>query len=201
MRIRIHDIYRRQTLYKSSIMLRPLLSGATISALAIVGGLGISAHADNCAVLTNSIQAQSSISSVNLVTHTDSTAQTLEQAVYQQISQYRASQNLPALAISDSLTQQARQHSQDMATGKMPFSHQGFDQRVKEIAKSVPYRGAAENIAYNMGYEDPATQAVEGWLKSPGHLKNIQGTYGLTGIGVSRNVKGEIYFTQIFIRR
>ena len=189
-------------------MLRPFLSEATIAALATIGSLGISAHADNCASLTNSIPAHSiliptpsSIASGNLAARTDSTTQALEQSVYQQINRYRASHKLPALAIEASLTRQARQHSQDMATGKMPFSHQGFDQRVKEIAKSVPYRGAAENIAYNMGYEDPATQAVEGWLKSPGHLKNIQGAYGLTGIGVSRNAKGEIYYTQIFIRR
>lgn len=188
-------------MYKSSIMLRPLLTRATIATLAIVGGLSLSAHADNRANLTSSIPAQPSIASVSLAARTDSTTQALEQAVYRQINQYRARKGLSALTIADSLTQQARLHSQDMATGKMPFSHQGFDQRVKEIAKSVPYRGAAENIAYNMGYEDPASQAVEGWLKSPGHLKNIQETYGLTGIGVSRNAKGEIYFTQIFIRR
>ncbi len=182
-------------------MLRSFSSGATISVLAILGSLGIYARAASCAKLPNLIPAQSSTGSIDLAVRTDLTTQALEQAVYRQINQYRASQKLPALAIADSLTQQARQHSQDMATGKMPFSHQGFDQRVKEIAKSVPYRGAAENIAYNMGYEDPTTQAVDGWLKSPGHLKNIKGAYGLTGIGVSRNAKGEIYFTQIFIRR
>lgn len=182
-------------------MLRPFLSGAAISALVTMSLLGVSAHADNRTNLTNSISAEPSVPPVKLAVRTDSTTQALEKAVYQQINQYRASRKLPPLAIADALTQQARQHSQDMANGKVPFSHQGFDQRVREIAKSVSYRGAAENIAYNMGYKDPATQAVEGWLKSPGHLKNIQGTYGLTGIGVSRNAKGEIYFTQIFIRR
>ena len=181
-------------------MLRPLLSRATITALALVGSLGVPAHADNRTNLVNLTPVQPSTVSVTLITYTNSTTQ-LEQSIYQQINHYRASLGLPALVIADSLTQQARQHSQDMAAGKMPFSHQGFDQRVKEIAKSVPYRGATENIAYNMGYEDPTTQAVESWLKSPGHLKNIQGAYGLTGVGVSRNAKGEIYFTQIFIRK
>jgi len=188
-------------LYKSSIMLRPLLTRATIAALTIVGSLSLSAHADNRASLTSSIPAQPSRASVNLAARTDSTTQALEQAVHRQINQYRVSKGLSALTIADSLTQQARLHSQDMAAGKVPFSHQGFDRRVKEIAKSIPYRGAAENIAYNMGYGDPTTQAVEGWLKSPGHLKNIRGAYGLTGVGVSRNAKGEIYFTQIFIRK
>ena len=136
-----------------------------------------------------------------MIAQANSTTQSLEQAAYQQINRYRASKGLPALTIAASITQQARQHSQDMATGKVPFGHQGFEGRVKEIAKSVSYRAAAENVAYNMGYSDPATQAVQGWLKSPGHLKNIQGNYGSTGIGVSRNAKGEIYFTQVFIRQ
>ena len=182
-------------------MLRPLLSGATIASLTIVGGLGISSAAQTRATLTKPIPAVPSTASVNLVAQANLTTQSLEQAVYQQINQYRASKGLPALTIVPALTQQARLHSQDMSTGKMPFGHQGFEQRVKEIAKSVSYHGAAENVAYNIGYRDPVDQAVQGWLKSPGHLKNIQGNYGLTGVGVSRNAKGEIYFTQIFIRK
>ena len=188
-------------LYESFTMLRPLLSGATIASLAIVGGLGTSCSAQNPTTLTKPISAAPSTASVNLIAQANSTTQSLEQAVHRQINQYRASKGLPALKLAASLTQQARQHSQNMSTGKTAFGHQGFERRVKEIAKSVPYRGAAENVAYNMGYQDPAAQAVQGWLKSPGHLKNIQGNYGLTGIGVSRNARGEIYFTQIFIRK
>ena len=198
---RSYSIRLRETLYESFTMLRPLLSGATIAALTIVGGLGISYSAQSYATPTKLMPARPSTASVNLIAQADSTTQSLEQAVHQKINQYRASKGLPALTIAPSITQQARQHSQNMATGKVPFGHQGFEGRVKEIAKSVTYRAAAENVAYNMGYQDPATQAVQGWLKSPGHLKNIQGTYGLTGIGVSRNAKGEIYFTQMFIRQ
>lgn len=182
-------------------MLRPFLSGATIASLTIVGGLGISSFAQSQATLTKSLSAKPSTASVNSIAQAKSTTQSLEQAVHQKINQYRASKGLPALTLSASITQQSRLHSQNMANGKLPFSHQGFEGRVKEIAKSVTYSGAAENVAYNMGYQDPATQAVQGWIKRPGHLKNIQGNYGLTGIGVSRNAKGEIYFTQIFIRK
>lgn len=55
-------------------------------------------------------------------------------------------------------------------------------------------------MAYNQGVQDPATTAVRGWLKSPGHLRNIRGDYTLTGIGVAVNNKGEIFFTQVFLK-
>jgi uncharacterized protein YkwD len=126
---------------------------------------------------------------------------TLEQSVHQQINQYRKSRNLPPLTLDARITEQARIHSEAMASGRVPFSHDGFDNRVKAIAKSIPYRSAAENVAYNQGYSKPDEQAVEGWLKSPGHLKNIVGDFDLTGIAVSKNAKGEYYFTQIFIKR
>lgn len=126
---------------------------------------------------------------------------TLEQSVHEQINQYRKSQNLPPLTLNAEISKEAKAHSQAMANGTVAFSHDGFEGRVKEIGKSINYRSAAENVAYNQGYSDPATQAVQGWIKSPGHLKNIQGDFNLTGIGIVQNAKGEYYLTQIFIKR
>lgn len=123
---------------------------------------------------------------------------TLEQSVFNQINNYRATQGLPALTRNAAIDNQARIHSQNMANGTVPFGHTGFPERVKAIG--IPYRAAGENVAYNQGYSDPATIAVQGWLKSPGHLANIRGNYDKTGIGVAKNSRGEIYFTQIFLR-
>lgn len=125
----------------------------------------------------------------------------LETSIYEQVNQYRKSRNLSPLTLDARISEQARLHSQAMANGKVPFSHNGFEQRVKAIAKSISYRSAAENVAYNEGYTDPARQAVEGWLNSPGHLTNIEGDFNLTGVGVVKNAQGQYYFTQIFIRR
>ena len=86
-----------------------------------------------------------------------------------------------------------------MANGAVPFGHDGFEQRVQALAKAIPYKAAAENVADNQGYNDPATQAVQGWLKSDGHRRNIEGQYNLTGIGIALNANGEYYFTQIFV--
>ncbi len=125
----------------------------------------------------------------------------MEQSVHQQVNQYRKSHNLPPLQWDARIAQQARLHSQAMASGKVPFSHNGFEGRVKAIAKSIRYRSAGENVAYNMGYADPGKQAVQGWIKSPGHRHNMEGNFDLTGIGIAKNAKGEYYLTQEFIKR
>jgi len=127
--------------------------------------------------------------------------QSMEQSVLTKINQYRASRRLPPLTLDSRISAQARSHSQAMASGRVPFSHNGFQQRVQTIARSISYRGAAENVFRCKGYSDPADEAVKSWLKSPEHLKNIQGNYGLTGIGVAQNAKGEYFFTQIFFRQ
>jgi uncharacterized protein YkwD len=126
---------------------------------------------------------------------------TLEQSVHQQVNRYRQSRNLPPLTLDSRISQQARVHSEAMASGRVPFSHNGFDARVRAIAQSIPYRRVAENVAYNQGYSDPGQQAVEGWIKSSGHRQNMEGQFDMTGIGITKNAKGEYYFTQIFIKR
>ncbi|HAZ43054.1 MAG TPA: hypothetical protein DCZ55_00720 [Cyanobacteria bacterium UBA11371] len=125
----------------------------------------------------------------------------LEAEIHAKINQYRQSQNLPPLTLDPRISEQARIHSQAMASRKATFSHDGFEKRVDAIAKSIPYRSAGENLAYNQGYRKPVDQAVEGWLNSPGHYKNIVGDFDLTGVGVVKTPQGRYYFTQIFIRR
>lgn len=122
----------------------------------------------------------------------------LEKSVFEQVNRYRAALDLPPLRMNAKITKQARLHSQNMARKKIPFSHRGFERRVRAIP--IGFRNASENVAFNQGYDDPVNQAIVGWLTSPGHLKNIKGNFNLTGIGVATNSQGEIYFTQIFIR-
>ena len=45
-----------------------------------------------------------------------------------------------------------------------------------------------------------AREVVDGWLHSPGHRRNIEGDFRLTGIGLAEGSNGMIYFTQIFVR-
>ena len=124
----------------------------------------------------------------------------LELLIHHRVNQYRQAQNLPPLTFDPIVSAQARAHSVAMAN-KSHLSHDGFKERVDVVARTIAYRGAAENVAYNMGYAHPDEIAVKGWIKSPGHQHNMVGTYDLTGIGVAQNAQGEYYFTQIFISK
>jgi uncharacterized protein YkwD len=122
----------------------------------------------------------------------------LERDAFNRINAYRQAKGLPALVWNEAIAAQARIHSQNMANGRVPFGHEGFAARI--AATKLPYSGAAENVAWNLGYTDPAKQAAEGWFKSPGHETNIRGNYGLSAVGVARNAAGRVYFTQLFIK-
>ncbi|MBD2074387.1 CAP domain-containing protein [Phormidium sp. FACHB-592] len=173
-----------------------LLKAGTFSALAIAGSFVLS-HAFGSGLAS----AQLSPLVQQQIAQAAPSFQSLEQAVLTQVNQYRASRKLPPLKMDSRISEQSRLHSQAMASGGVPFSHNGFKQRVQAIARTLPYSRAAENVAFNQGYSDPVRQAVQGWLKSPGHLKNIEGSFDTTGVGIAKNAKGEYYFTQVFIRR
>ncbi len=123
-----------------------------------------------------------------------------ELAILNRVNQYRQSKNLPPLTIDPIISAQAKAHSEKMArVGKI--GHEGFNDRVQSVSKEIVYRSASENVGYSVGYAQPEAIVVEDWIGSPGHQKNMVGRYDLTGIGSAKNARGEIYFTQIFIRK
>ncbi|MDF5722076.1 MAG: CAP domain-containing protein [Rhizonema sp. PD37] len=168
-------------------MLRQTAFGFALSMLVLASGLTTSAIRGN-----TSTSNQVALSTTTVKT-TD-----LEKSVFNQINRYRVTKGLSKLSLSSKISRQARIHSQNMASGQVPFSHKGFEQRVNAIP--IPYRSAAENLAFNRGYSDPANEAIIDWIHSPGHLHNLKGNYNLTGIGVAANNKGDVYLTQIFLR-
>jgi uncharacterized protein YkwD len=156
---------------------------------------------DSSMIIGQSVPSESTPTSTGTKSSKPSEFAAMEESVHQQVNQYRQSRNLPPLKLDARISEESRIHSQAMASGKVPFSHNGFEERVKAIAKFISYRKAAENLAYNMGYSKPSEQAVDGWIKSPGHRKNMEGDFDTTGVGITKNAKGEYYFTQIFIKR
>jgi uncharacterized protein YkwD len=127
---------------------------------------------------------------------TSSIAPAVERDVLYYINQHRESKGLPALAFNGIVAAEARRHSTNMASRRLPFGHQGLTTRTKNIsAKIKSVNTVSENVA-----RGPLTaqQVVNLWLKSPGHRKNIEGNFKYTGIGVARDRKSELYFTQIF---
>ncbi len=114
------------------------------------------------------------------------------------INQFRVRHGLPKLQMNPLLSQEALQHSADMAAHRVAFGHDGFSQRMDHLHKKMQTaQNGAENVAYNY---HTAKIVAEGWIKSPGHRRNILGHYNQTGIGIVRDASGKPYFTQIFLK-
>jgi uncharacterized protein YkwD len=126
-------------------------------------------------------------------------ADNMESSILRYINQHRRQLGKPALQLQSIASQEATRHSRDMAKRKTGFGHEGFAQRMDVIKKTAGWISAsAENVAYG---KLSAQEVVKGWLNSPGHKKNIEGDYTFTGIGVYKDAKGIIFFTQIFYRK
>lgn len=171
-------------IFFKSTAIAPLL----LSTLTTITGCSIASEAREATLPQSEATAQNS-QQVDLVVE-----------VHRGVNQYRQSLNLPPLNLNAQISKQAETHSQNMAQQKVKFSHRGFDSRLKAIEDQISYTSAAENVAYNQGYGNPAERAVEGWIESEGHRQNMIGDYNLTGIGIAQNEQGEYYFTQIFIK-
>ena len=115
------------------------------------------------------------------------------------INQYRASIGLPALQMISEASVEATKHSVEMANRTTTFGHDGYDERIDNIVKKIGFvHASAENVAYG---KLTAKEVVDLWLNSPGHKKNIEGNYALTGIGTAKDTDGVVYYTQIFLRK
>jgi uncharacterized protein YkwD len=140
------------------------------------------------------------------------TPETVAAKIVEGINAARKKKGLSPLKVEARLARAAQQHSDAMAKEDF-FDHR--DKRGRGPADRVDatgyqWRGVAENIALNSGYADPAPQAVEGWLRSTGHYKNLMNPdYTETGVGVARITRTDArtrrtmerwYFTQVFAR-
>jgi len=120
-----------------------------------------------------------------------------ETEILQYVNDDRREHGLVPLQMNAMESDLAMKHSKDMAVGKVKFGHDGFNTRAKAIQKTLGSTEVGENVASG---PMSAREVVDGWLNSPGHKKNIEGNFTLTGIGYARDKKGDIYFTQIFSR-
>eukprot|EP01132_Coremiostelium_polycephalum_P003138 gene3138-3923_t len=111
-------------------------------------------------------------------------------------NQYRRANGLPSCNWNDSLMQLGAEHSKNMGTGVVAFGHDGFQNRIRRYP--FQHRGTAENVSYRYGSNDVAKDAVDGWINSPGHRKNMLGQFNLCGVGVFKARDGKIYLTQLF---
>jgi uncharacterized protein YkwD len=122
---------------------------------------------------------------------------TMASDILKYVNEDRISHGLSALQMNPLESSLAAEHSRDMSAGRVKFGHDGFNARVKTIQKALGSSAFGENVAEG---SMTAREVVNGWLHSPGHKRNIEGNFKLTGIGYASNKKGDIYFTQIFSR-
>ena len=157
------------------------------------------------------------------VVEADKISQEIETMVHIFVNYERSENGLNELKWDPELGLIARKHSVDMAQ-KGYFSHDSLngdgptDRAVKAgyHCSGGYYIGLAENIyqgwlyssvSYGFGgmqhdWLTPiqiATNAVAGWMDSPGHRGNIlDASYARSGVGVAVSEEGEVLFTQNF---
>lgn len=121
----------------------------------------------------------------------------MEREILKMINEHRSSIGKGELVFNDYIRKEAYTHSLNMANGKIHFSHKGFDERFNRLSGFLDITQGAENIA-----NGPlnAKHIVSGWLASPGHRKNIEDDFNLTGIGIAQAPNGSYFYTQIFVR-
>jgi uncharacterized protein YkwD len=109
----------------------------------------------------------------------------------------RAEADLGPLTSNPKLQAAAQAHAEDMAaTGKM--SHTGSNgSSIKDRVEATgySYQTIGENVAE--GQRTPQ-EAIEAWMKSPGHRKNVLGNYSEIGVAYAADQDGRIYWCADF---
>jgi uncharacterized protein YkwD len=130
--------------------------------------------------------------------HLEATPGTARDSVMSLSNAARAQAGMAPLAGDDRLHEVASAHARDMAV-RGYFSHvtpegRTLAHRLRDAG--VSYRAAGENIAGNAS----AAGAVEAWLTSDGHRRNIlDPSFGRLGVGVHREANSPFtYYVQVF---
>ncbi len=143
------------------------------------------------------------LSSLGLAVSASTTAaiaDELELYVHGLVNEHRVSQELKPLAFNPEISAIARRHSRNMASGWVGFGHGEIESRRQEIAGLIAQARVGENVAMVPKRPRAGAVAVSNWLQSPGHRRNIEGSYDLTGVGIAQGPTGAYYFTQLFVR-
>jgi uncharacterized protein YkwD len=132
-------------------------------------------------------------------------ANEVEARAFDLMNAQRQANGLQSLQWDEQVVALARSHSESMAVSKY-FSHKdpsgGYvDSRASKLG-IFNWMAIGENIAFMKGYDDPASMAVEKWMQSTSHKKNIlSGQWRDSAIGVAVASDGAVYFTQVFIAK
>lgn len=116
----------------------------------------------------------------------------------QLLSQLRGAKGLPDLIVSDLMNEVAQGHSDKMASGEIPFTHDGSSERCQIISNELlSGKVCSEIIAKGL---NTAGKLLQYWGASKSHLGHLLNPYSThTGVGVAKDSNGSLYWTQIFV--
>jgi uncharacterized protein YkwD len=126
-----------------------------------------------------------------------------EKTLLDSINEERAKKKLPALRPHPLLFEAARKHSANMAKQRK-MEHELDGKRPPQRVEATGYNWGkvSENLAVSEGGTPPLTEIVKSWMESKTHRENLLSKdVNETGLGIGRNDKGEIYYTQVFARQ
>lgn len=127
----------------------------------------------------------------------------LARKVFDKVNRQRRLHGLHELAWNDAVAAQARLQSINMMERGF-FSHS--DPLRGTLASRLSRAGirwnrCGENIFREQGMDEPADEAVEGWMRSPAHRASIlDPLFTQTGAGIAISADTEYFITQIFVR-
>ena len=128
-----------------------------------------------------------------------------ERRAFDLINNERSKAGVRPLIWVERIANVARHHSSNMAESDF-FGHADLQGRTPSDRVSASgigaWTGIAENIVWVSGYDDPVKHAVESWMRSPGHRRNLMDPgYKESGIGAAITKDGKVYLTQDFMTR
>lgn len=131
------------------------------------------------------------------------TVEAIEWAVFDFVNIERKKEGLSELRWNKDLAEIARVHSQKMSKiGAV--SHYEDDLTLAERMRKAGFTSwtaLGENVAQNRGYDNPAKAAVEKWMQSDGHRRQIlDPKFNVTAVGVAYDGKGQVFLTQEFAK-
>jgi len=126
----------------------------------------------------------------------------LTHALHRAADAARAAHGLELTAWDEGLARAARSHAAELATRGLldhasptPGRHTVADRLARA---GVPYTTHGENLAYVPAGLDPASSAVEGWLRSPPHRANLLApAFDRAGYGTAADASGGIFVVQL----
>jgi uncharacterized protein YkwD len=134
---------------------------------------------------------------------TDDALLPLARKVFELVNRQRRLHGVAPLHWSEPLVRQAQEQSANMMERGF-FAHAdpvhgALAERLK--AAGIRWGRCGESIFREHGMDDPAQEAVDGWMKSPGHRTSLlDPLFTETGVGIAISPTTEYFITQVFIR-